>query len=65
MKVAQWIILVLVVVRFFGMLYGDFNGRKESKPLGFQGAIGTIGSVAVWLFIYWKAGAFSTIFPEQ
>ena len=62
MKFCQITLLILVALQFFAFLRADFYGTPERKPGGFGGAIGTILASAFTLFVYWKAGAFSTFF---
>lgn len=60
----QWTLLALTFASVLYNLYTDFHGRKQKEPGGFQGAVITLIGMAVLLFIYKTAGAFSEIWTE-
>ncbi len=62
MKIAQYIILFLLIFGLFLGLYRDINGRPEKKPAGFQGVVASIGASALTFWLYLIAGTFSEIF---
>lgn len=53
--------LSLMAINFFALVYRDFNGRKELKPLGFSGFISTVIATVVGFLLAYGAGAFSEI----
>lgn len=61
MKACQIILAALLVISFFFNLWTDFYGKKARSPDGFYGAVSTVILTAILGWIYWKAGAFSTI----
>jgi len=63
MKAAQIFIIVLLAFGFLMNLHYDINGRKAHEPWGYVGVLITIFGTAAIAFVYWKAGAFSLIFP--
>lgn len=63
MKICQYLILIIQILGFFWSLNADFNGRPAREPYGFDGAIATIVISVAIFFLYWGAGAFSTLLP--
>ena len=64
MKIAQWILVCLLLANFLRTLYQDINGRPEMKPPGFVGVISTLIVTVLIVILYWQAGALSQLLPE-
>lgn len=62
MKIAQYIVIFLLVMGLFWGLWQDFHGKKAREPYGFPGAVCTIVISALLFWCYYSAGAFSLIF---
>ena len=62
MHFAQYTILLLLILGFFILVYRDINGRPAKEPEGFAGVCGSIAVLILHLWLYNKAGLFSTIF---
>ena len=57
----QIALVVLIIWGFICMLSTDLNGTKATKPHGFIGAMVTLSIYGVLVFIFYKAGLFSTL----
>ena len=55
-------LLFLLVMKFFVMVYMDFNGSKPREPSGFPGFIGSLVVNAIGVALFYGCGAFSTLF---
>lgn len=54
-------LVFLLVMKFFVMVYMDFNGRKAIEPAGFPGFIASIIVNSVACLLFYGCGAFSTL----
>lgn len=60
MRLAQCLLIGLLILGFFANLFWDVNGKAAKEPEGFAGVVGTIVIYTIIVFLYHKAGLFST-----
>lgn len=64
MRTCQILIVLLSFAGFLINIYYSIHGRKAQEPLGFTGVVISMGLQLLFLWLYYKAGALSTFFPQ-
>jgi hypothetical protein len=62
--VCQWLVIFNLALCGLIALKRDIEGRPAIAPKGFDGAMGTLVSVAIIAGIYYGAGAFDSLFGK-
>lgn len=58
----QIVLLLLMAISMLFNMRNDINGRPAKEPDGFFGVVITMIVMAILIFIFYHAGAFSLIF---